>query len=949
MDLQKTENTHAYSYEKVCATKAPEETELNNPWYRMQTKNIIHSLETSHRGLSGTLAAERLRIQGPNEIQFKKIPAWVRFLRQFHDPMVIILLVTAVVTGTLTALGSHMLPDTIVIFSVVILNAILGFVQEGKAEGALDALRNMMVPECLVIREGEQQRIQARDLVPGDIVVMESGDKIPADVRFIEASNLHVDESSLTGESVPVRKRVEAIKGQDLVPGDQINMGFSGTYLTQGAAKAVVVETGGNTVFGRIADMVKAAESGMTPLQRKMKDFVHTLIIAILLVGAFNFLYGIYLGYEMAYSFLGAVSLVVAAIPEMLPALVTSILALAGVIMARRKVLIRKLPAAETLGATSVICSDKTGTLTENRMTVTRVYTGGLVYQVTGTGYDINGQFEQDGKAVPTSKQSALTRLVEAGFYCNNAHLSSESGGIGDPTEIALKISGTKLGLVTDDYHRIEEIPFDSSTKYMAVLAEKDGEHFIFAKGAPEVLVEMCSSGLDAEGNSCLLDKQTTLDKAKNFASDALRTLGFAYKRMPIDCEDLRHDDLHDMTFAGLQGMIDPPKQSAVEAVRMCKDAGIRTVMITGDHPDTAQAVARQLGISAVNVITGTALSHMDNSELRKVAEEISVFARVAPEHKKAIAEALQANGHVVAMTGDGVNDAPALKAADIGIAMGIGGTEVAKEASDMVLADDNFSTIVAAVEEGRHAWNNLKKAILYTLPTNAAQALLIMGAIFLAAFVPLFSARFVLEPVQILWINLLDSVLLTMPLMMESKEKGLLSSPPRAANAQIINGLFLRRVIIMGLAIATPGFMIYYHFGSPAVVNGEIVNELLLTQAQTAAFWAILLAHFGYVFSARSIHHSFFTFNPFGNKWLLWGIAISIAIRFIPNLVPEAAALFRTAEFPVEWWPFILLCFLPSFVAIELDKAISNMRNKGAYGRSKSAVPETAEVNMKA
>jgi len=915
---------------------------MNSAWYQMEASEVIRSLETGHKGLDGKVAAERLLSHGPNEIQFKKTPAWVRFLRQFHDPMVIILLVTAIVTGTLTAFGSHMLPDTIVILSVILLNAILGFVQEGKAEGALDALRNMMVPECQVIRDGEQQRIPARELVPGDIVVMDGGDKIPADVRFFEASNLHVDESSLTGESVPAKKRVDAIERQDLVPGDQINMGFSGTYLTQGAARAVVVETGGNTVFGRIADMVKAADSGMTPLQRKMKEFVHTLIIAILLVGAFNFLYGVYLGYEMAYSFLGAVSLVVAAIPEMLPALVTSILALSGVIMARRKALIRKLPAAETLGATSVICSDKTGTLTENRMTVTRAYAGGGVFQVTGTGYDIDGRFEQDGQAVQPSGQSALARLLEAGFYCNNAHLSGKDGGIGDPTEVALKVSGAKMGLVTDGYHRIEEIPFDSSTKYMAVLTEKDGERVIFAKGAPEVLVEMCSSGLDEQGNSCPLDKHATLALARTFAGDALRTLGFAYKQIPNDCQDLLHDDLQGMTFAGLQGMIDPPKQSAIEAVRMCKGAGIRTVMITGDHPDTAQAVARQLGISAGSVVTGTELTYLDNTELHRIAEEVSVFARVAPEHKKEIAEALQENGHVVAMTGDGVNDAPALKAADIGIAMGISGTEVAKEASDMVLADDNFATIVAAVEEGRHAWNNLQKAILYTLPTNAAQALLIMGAILLAAFVPVFSARFVLEPVQILWINLLDSVLLTMPLMMEKKERGLLSSPPRAGNAHIINELFLRRVIVMGLAIATPGFLIYYHFGSPAVVNGEIVNELLLTQAQTAAFWAILLAHFGYVISARSIHQSIFTFNPFGNKWLLWGIAISIAIRFIPTVIPEAATLFRTAEFPVEWWPLILLCFLPSFVSIELDKAISRIRSKGAYS-SEQAVTESA------
>jgi magnesium-transporting ATPase (P-type) len=377
------------------------------------------------------------------------------------------------------------------------------------------------------------------------------------------------------------------------------------------------------------------------------------------------------------------------------------------------------------------------------------------------------------------------------------------------------------------------------------------------------------------------------------------------------------------MCFVGLQGMIDPPKQSAIEAVEQCQGAGIRTVMITGDHPDTAQAVARQLGINAEEVLTGAELSHMDEPELEDTATRVSVFARVAPEHKKAIAEALQARGLVVAMTGDGVNDAPALKVADIGVAMGISGTEVAKESSDMVLADDNFATIVAAVEEGRHAWNNLRKAILYTLPTNAAQALLIMGAILMAASVPLFGARFVLEPVQILWINLLDSVLLTMPLMMEAKEKGLLDTPPRPANAHIIDKLFLQRVVLMGLAISVPGFLIYYHFGAAALVDGRVVDELLLTQAQTAAFWAILLAHFGYVLSARSIYGSVFTINPFSNPWLLGGIVLSVAIRFIPTLVPEAAALFRTAPFPMEWWPLILLCFLPSFVAIELDKLV--------------------------
>ena len=894
-------------------------------WYGQSGNELFLALDSHATGLSEEVAADRLVKCGPNELVFQSTPAWLRFLRQFYDPMVIILLITALVTGALTAMGSHMLPDTIVIASVVVLNALLGFLQEGRAEGALDALRNMMVQECLVLRNEVQRRIPARELVPGDVVVLEGGDKIPADVRFIEVSNIHVDESSLTGESVPVQKHTEALAGANLVPGDQSNMGFSGTFLTLGTGRGLVVATGRNTAFGQIADMVKSADRVMTPLQRKMKEFVRTLIFAILIVGAFNFAYGLYLGFATAYSFLGAVSLVVAAIPEMLPALVTSILALSGVVMASRQALIRKLPAAETLGATSVICSDKTGTLTENRMTVTRVYAGNRIYQLSGTGYELEGEFRYEQDCVEAAREPALLQLLKCGFYCNNAHLSG-TGGTGDPTELALRISGAKAELVVDGVFRLVEIPFDSTVKYMAVVIESQGRRLILAKGAPEVIVAMCSTEYDETGQPQALDTDRALQFARLFAQDALRTLGFAIKEVPPGHDGLCHEDLRDMCFAGLQGMIDPPKQSAIEAIAQCGEAGIRAVMITGDHPDTAQAVARQLGIAADQVHTGAELSQMNEAGLRSVTERVSVFARVAPQHKQAIAQALQHNGHVVAMTGDGVNDAPALKVADIGIAMGISGTEVAKEASDMVLADDNFATIVAAVEEGRHAWNNLQKAILYTLPTNAAQAMLIMGAILLAAAVPLFASRFVLEPVQILWINLLDSVLLTMPLMMEPKEQGLLRNPPRDPAAHIINSLFVQRVVVMGLAIALPGFLIYYHFGAGAVVDGQIVDPLLLTQAQTAAFWGILMAHFGYVVSARSIYGSAFTLNPLSNPWLLGGIILSILIRFIPTLVPEAAALFRTAPFPAHWWPLILLCFFPSFLAIEADKAVRRL-----------------------
>ncbi len=923
------DSSAAPSVRDSARTTPPPSFSALETWYALDGDEVLARLNSEPHGLSDDDARARLEQAGPNEIEFKKTPAWQRFLAQFYDPMVIILLVTATVTGTLTALGSHMLPDTIVIFGVVILNALLGFVQEGKAEGALDALRNMMVQECMVIRLGDQRKIPARELVPGDIVSLDIGDKVPADVRILESTDMHLDESSLTGESIPVLKRVEALSGSDLVPGDQSNMGFSGTYVTRGAAVAVVTATGANTVFGRIAGMVKDADKGMTPLQRKMKEFVRTLIFAILAVGAFNFVYGTYAGYSVGYSFLGAVSLVVAAIPEMLPALVTSILALSGTVMAGRKALIRRLPAAETLGATSVICSDKTGTLTENRMTVTQVRAGGRDFAVTGHGYDIEGEFQHHGQTADFAEEPALLRLLEVGFFCNNAHVGADRVS-GDPTEVALKIAGAKAELISEGVRRLAEIPFDSSAKYMATLVDTGAGRFVFVKGAPEVVVKMCQTELDARGELAPLDVDGVLHAANAFASEALRTIGVAFLEVDGDTTELLQTDLQQLCFIGLEGMIDPPRDAAIEAVEVCKGAGIRTVMITGDHPATAQAVARQLGIEAQRAMVGAEITHLDDEQLRDVVKEVSVFARVAPEHKQRIAEALQSHDLVVAMTGDGVNDAPALKAADIGIAMGISGTEVAKESSDMVLADDNFATIVAAVEEGRHAWNNLRKAILYTLPTNAAQALLILGAVLLAAYVPVFSARFVLEPVQILWINLLDSILLTLPLMMERKEEDLLGSPPRPANEHIINTLFVRRVVLVGIAIAAPGFFIYHHFGAAAVVDGEIVDALLLTQAQTAAFWAILLAHFGYLISARSVHRSVFRINPFGNRWLLAGIATSIAIRFVPTIVPEAASLFRTASFPAEWWPLILLAFLPSFLTIEADKLLDRLGKRG-------------------
>jgi calcium-translocating P-type ATPase len=893
---------------------------VSAPW-QYEGEAFLKLLDTQSAGLDDTEADRRLVHYGRNALLFKATPAWRRLFRQFQDPMILVLLVTAGVTTAFTLSGQDMLADTVVILGVVLLNALLGFVQEGKAEVAIQALRNMMVPECLVIREGVQRRLLSTELVPGDVIVLESGDRVPADVRLLRASNFHIDESSLTGESVPVRKHADALQGERLVPGDQRNIGFSGTFVTQGSALALVFATGSQTVFGQIADSVAHTVALKTPLQRQLQRFIHTLIVVIGLLGLANFAWGLYVGYPAAYSFMGAVALVVAAIPEMLPALVTSILALAGLAMARRKALVRTLPAAETLGATSVICSDKTGTLTENRMTVTHLHSGGQVRTLTGDGIALTGEF-LDCAGYPQAVDRGLLRLLQAAGLCNNAQLHG-GNTVGDPTEVALKVAAAKGGVVDAATLRLEEIPFDAANKYMAVLVEADGERLLLVKGAPEVVLSFCQYDTSSEGQAVVLCREAVRAQAKEFAGNALRTLGFAWRVLPATARELTHADLQDLNWAGLMGMIDPPKASAIEAVAACGRAGIRTVMITGDHPDTARAIASQLGIASEFVMTGADLDVLDGDQLRKAVERVSVYARVAPEHKKNIAEALQANGHVVAMTGDGVNDAPALRAADIGIAMGRAGTEVAKESSDMVLEDDNFATIVAAVEEGRHAWLNLRKAVLYTLPTNAAQAMLIIGAVLLAVRIPLFAERFVLEPVQILWINLLDSVLLTLPLMMEPKERNLLAEPPRDLRAPLTDAVFWQRLIVIGLAIATPSFVLFYTLAGPAIVAGELVNPLLVVQAQTAAFWGILFAHFGYLMSARSVHASVFSFAPWSNPWLLAGIAISLLIRLIPTLYPPAAALFKTASFPAEWWPWILACAVPSLLAIEADKLL--------------------------
>ncbi|MEE8414282.1 MAG: HAD-IC family P-type ATPase [Dehalococcoidales bacterium] len=919
--------------------------EEKQQWYQLSVDETFKKLGADREGLTSDEAKVRLERHGYNQLTYKRPSVILLFLRQFHNPLVYILLAAAVITSVLTLRGEEMLTDTIVIIGVVILNAGIGFFQEGKTENALEALRKMIVTKCVVLRDGEHKVIPSRELVPGDVVFLEGGNRIPADLRLFHTRDAHADEAALTGESLPVEKNIEAIPRPNLAPGDQTSIAFSGTFITRGAARGIVVETGESTEFGKIARLVKETRKAITPLQRKIASFTRTLMISILAIGIINFILGYWVGVDLSYSFLASVSLVVAAIPEMLPMIVTGILALAGAAMVKKNALVRRLPAVETLGTATVICSDKTGTLTKNEMTVIKIFSGSNNYDVSGVGYEPDGNIFLGNKQIETTKEkNALTETLRAGYLCNDAKLSKDESGrfhiIGDPTEGALIVSATKAG-ISGGLPRLDEIPFDSERMFMATLHEGKEENIIYVKGSPEKILSLCSNQFTEQGIQPLQSGEI-LENANGMAAEALRLLAMAFKTVSREKQSLESADIEGLTFLGIQGMIDPPRKEAIEAIRQCDKAGIRSVMITGDHVLTATAIARQLGIISSGesgALTGEEMSVMSDEELGGVVDKISVYARVAPEHKLRIARQLQKRGQIVAMTGDGVNDAPALKAADIGIAMGITGTEVSKEAADMILTDDNFASIVGAIEEGRHAWNNLEKAVLYTLPTNSGQALLVIGALLLAPFIAIFSVRLPLEPVMILWVNLFDSVFLTMPLMMEPKNKNLLDVPPRDPGEKLANPLLLQRVILIGLAIAIPTFLIYNYFGSPAIsADGLLVDSHLLSQAQTAAFWAVLMVHFGFVMSARSIYDSAFSFSPFSNKWLLGGIVASIALRFLPTFVPAFSHIFRTADFPLEWWLYILPCVLPGFIALEADKLI---RKKLLKSRTQSQYQE--------
>jgi Ca2+-transporting ATPase len=894
-------------------------------WHDVAIEEAAQKLDVDpQRGLEAGEVQRRQEKHGPNVLSRRVgTPAWKRFLLQFHQPLVYILLAAVVTTGALQEWV-----DCGVILAVVIANAVIGYLQETKAEGAIEALTKMVVTEATVRRDGRRQRVPSAELTPGDVVLLQSGDRVPADLRLIAVNNLQVDESALTGESVPVPKdagRLEA--GVELA--ERTNLAFAGTPVTYGTAEGIVTEIGDATETGRIADMISEAVELSTPLTRKIAAFSKLLLWVIVALAVATFAVGVLRGEAPVEMFMAAVALAVGAIPEGLPAAVTIVLAIGVNRMAKRRAIIRKLPAVETLGSTTVICSDKTGTLTENQMTVQRVFAGGREYELTGGGYEPKGDVLLDGQKIDPAEHPALLECLRAGVLCNESQLVMEEGrhGMqGDPTEAALLVAGAKAGLVHGETQetspRVDMIPFESEHMFRATLHEHEDGRRIYKVGAVERLVERCADAVGAEGETTAFDAEAVRKAAEALAAQGLRVLAFARRDTAPDHAELEHEHVREgLTFLGLQGMIDPPRAEVISAVASCRKAGIRVKMITGDHALTARKIAEQLGISTgenSEALTGRELEGIPDDKLPDTAERVDVFARVAPEQKLRLVKALQGRGHVVAMTGDGVNDAPALKQADIGIAMGITGTEVAKGAAAMILTDDNFATIEAAVEEGRGVFDNLRKFIVWTLPTNLGEGSIILAAILFGLALPAL-------PVQLLWVNMATAIFLGLMLVFEPNEPDLMDRPPRNPKRPLLTLPLIMRTGLIALIMLAGSFWLYFH---ELNVAGETEQE-----ARTAVVNVIVMVETGYLFSCRSLNHSLFAIGLFTNRLALVGALGMIAAQMLFTYAPIMNRLFHTMPLGLESWLRICAVAAVAFAVVEFEKWI---RFGGTRGRNK-------------
>lgn len=888
-------------------------------WHTLTLDATYERLDTNPKGLTNAEAAKRMLEVGPNELQAaKRVAAWEILLEQFKNVLILILLAACVISLFL----EHGV-ESIIIAVIVLFAVLLGFIQEYRAERAIEALRQMAAPTASVLRDRNEVKIPARDLVPGDVILLRTGDRIPADARLLETVNLQVEEAALTGESVPVEKHIHVLTGDDLAVGDRKNMVFAGTSVTYGRGRAIVAATAMKTEFGKIAQLLQTVESGKTPLQQNLDKLGSVLARAALVVVALIVSLGLLRGQPIIDMLLFGIALAVAVVPEALPAVVTISLAIGVQKMVKRNALIRRLPAVETLGSTSVICSDKTGTLTKDEMTVRKIYTAGQLFNVSGAGYLPIGEFSLNGGA-PVAPSEQLVQMLRAAVLCSDTQLVPSKNGAeqdwkikGDPTEGALVVAAAKASLSKDsldaEFPRVQEIPFSSETKRMTTLHQTGASLTAYSKGAPEVILASCGTQLTSEGIQVLStdDRKKIMSVAQEMAGDALRVLAIAAKS-----EAVLETATQEMVFLGLAGMIDPPRLEAKAAIALCADAGIRPVMITGDHPVTAQAVARELGLlrNGGRVVTGTELEEMTDEQLGREVEDISVYARVSPSHKLRVVTAWQSRGHVAAMTGDGVNDAPALKKADIGIAMGITGTDVTKEAAAMTLTDDNFASIVAAVEEGRGVFGNIKKYLMYLLSSNIGEIGLMAGSALLGLPLPL-------TAVQILYVNLATDGLPALALSVDPPETDLMKRKPRNPRT----GIFTRPVVTLMMLGGFWSTLINLGLFSWAMSSGRSTEV-----AMTMTFVSLVLIQFFKAYNFRSDRHSVLH-KPFANKWLNLAVGWEIVLLALIVYLPFLHEPFNTYSLPLVDWLIVGGLAVTIIPVLEIAKW---MERRGWFGK---------------
>ena len=889
-----------------------------NVWHSLSIDEVFSRLKSHQEGLTSEEARRRLAIHGPNRpMSPPRKSAFMRFLSQFHNVLIYVLLSSVV----LTALLADWL-DAGIILGVVVLNAIIGFLQEGKAQKAVEAIQGILTQEAMVVRDGHRFVINAEELVPGDVVFLQSGDKVPADLRLFWTKDLRIDESALTGESVPVEKQVTPV-AEDAGIGDRMCLAFSGTLVTFGQGSGVVVATGDATEIGKVSALLARVKPVTTRLTKQLDEFSLWITGAILVLALGTILFGyVVRDYTFTEVFLASVALAVAAVPEGLPAIITVTLAIGVRRMARRNAIIRSLPAVETLGSVTVICSDKTGTLTRNEMTVKTVVTADAVFQVDGVGYDPHGAIIRDGEAVLPADEPVLQELARASLLCNEgAVLQTENGWEvqGDPTDGALVTLAMKSGLdpavCVREYPRDDTIPFESEHKFMATLHhDHSGNGYLYVKGAPEILIPRCSHLRTASGLSPIVPGFWE-DHVALIAAKGQRTLAVAFKQVGGGKGRLSFEDVEGgLTLLGVLGLIDPPREEAIAAIAKCRSAGIQVKMITGDHVITAASIGKELGLRGEGAVGGSFLDKISDEDLQLIVQKTDVFARVSPEHKLRLVKAIQANGNVVAMTGDGVNDAPALKRADVGIAMGRKGTEAAKEAADMVLADDNFASIAHAVEEGRTVYDNIKKTLAFLLPTNGAQAGIIIASIIAGMELPI-------TPLQILWINMVTAVTLGLSLAFDPAEPGVMFRPPRPPKEPILTQFLAWRIVFIStvMVIGTLGIFLWDR------AHGETLDMARTTAINTLIFFQVF-----YLMNARSLKDPVTLLSAFrGNPVIPASIGVILLLQALFTYFPPMQKLFVTASIPATDWARVIIFSSFVFVLVEAEKAVVRFMEK--------------------